>query len=444
MSNSGGLLQLVATGRQDIYLSGNPQTTFFKQVYRRYTNFSIETQRIPMDTAVEFNKLVSITVPRNGDLLSQLFLEIQLPEISPAGPLATPTGQQSGGILTEPPTDYATITDSVSWVNGVGYAMIDYISIWIGQQEVERQYGEFMYVWSQLTTPGSKKNGMNYMTGVQEVYNDTTQKGPLQLFVPLYFWFCKNPGLALPLIALQATPIKIYIKLRNGYDMVFRNSLENAVLTNTALPGSIMDKPPIITDMTLWGDFIYLDVDERRRFVSSKHEYLIEQTQQQKRVSVPQNSKMATVPLTFNHPMKEMIWVVNQDRMLNAHEWFNYGSRMLNEYGIPNLDLIQSALIQFDGYDRFEEQSAQYFRLMQPWQRHTAIPNDFIYVYSFSLAPEAAQPQGTCNGSRLDSIVLQARMNTAVTSRATGITVYATNYNVLRIVAGLGGVLFTV
>jgi len=196
--------------------------------------------------------------------------------------------------------------------------------------------------------------------------------------------------------------------------------------------------------MTLWGDFIYLDVEERRRFVSSKHEYLIEQVQQQKRFSIPAKSRTATVPLTFNHPMKEMIWVVNQDRMLLAHEWFNFGSRMLNEYGIPNLDLISTALLQFDGYDRFEEQSAQYFRLMQPYQRHTAIPNEFIYVYSFSLAPEAAQPQGSCNGSRLDTIVLQAQMNPQVASVNAGITVYATNYNILRIVAGVGGVLFTV
>jgi hypothetical protein len=227
-------------------------------------------------------------------------------------------------------------------------------------------------------------------------------------------------------------------------DMVFGNSLENAVINNTTYPTSLMAAPPIITDMILWGDYIYLDVEERRRFVSSKHEYLIEQVQQQKRFSIPQNSTNVPVPLVFNNPMKEMIWVVNQDRMLDAHEYFNYGSRMLNEYGVPNLDIIQTALIQLDGYDRFEAQSAQYFRLVQPWQRHTAIPNDFIYVYSFSLAPEASQPQGTCNGSRLNNIVLQITMNPSITSRPSGITVYATNYNVLRIVAGIGGVLFTV
>jgi hypothetical protein len=261
--------------------------------------------------------------------------------------------------------------------------------------------------------------------------------------VPLGFWFCKNPGLALPLIALQSTPVKIYIKLRYAYDCVFRTNVENAVLNGTPIP-PVMDRPPVISDMILWGDYIFLDDQERRRFVSSKHEYLIEQTQQQKRYSVPANTTLANIPLTFNHPLKEMIWVVNQDRMLQAREYFNYGSRMLLEYGIPNLDLISTTVIQMDGYDRFEEQSAEYFRLVQPWQRHTAIPNDFIYVYSFSLAPEVDQPNGSCNASRIDSIVLQARMNPRVQSRPAGITVYVTNYNVLRIVAGLGGVLFTV
>jgi hypothetical protein len=439
MSNSGGLLQLVSTGRQDIYLSGNPQTTFFKQVYRRHTNFSIETQRIPFDTAVDFGKLITTTVPRNGDLIGQMYLEIELPEMSFDGPLPPQTG-----ITTVPPTDYEDSAPSVSWVNSIGYAMIDYVSIWIGQQEVDRQYGEFLYLWQQLTTPGSKRAGINHMTGQLDVYTDQAQKGPVHLYVPLQFWFCRNPGLALPIIALQATPVKIWIKLKNGNDMLFSNNLENAILNGTPPPIQITKLPPTITEMTLWADYIYLDTEERRRFVSSKHEYLIDQVQQQKRYSIPQNTTITNIPLTFNHPMKEMIWVVNQDRMIQAHEWFNYGSRMLNEYGVPNTDLIASALIQFDGYDRFEEQSAPYFRLMQPYQYHTAIPNDFIYMYSYSLSPEAAQPQGSANASRIDSIVLQIRMNPRIKSRPAGCTVYATNYNVLRIVAGLGGVLFTV
>ncbi len=434
MSRSGGLLQLVSTGRQDIYLSGNPQTTFFKQVYRRYTNFSIETQRIPFDTAVDFSKLITTTIPRSGDLLSQLVLEVRLPKLTPQGPV---TSSGCSGVQTVTPFDYTDTTPQYSWVNGIGHAMIEYISIQIGQQEIDRQYGEFLHIWTQLCTPGSKRAGVNNMVGQLDTYNDASQMGPLKLYIPLRFWFCNNVGLSLPLIALQSTPIRIYIKLKNGNDMVFTSLLEEN-------PCADLPTPPTINDMTLWGDFIYLDNEERRRFTSSRHEYLIEQVQIQKRYPIPQNATNISVPLNFNHPMKEIIWVVQQDRMQTGHEWFNYGSRMLNEFGIPNLDLISSAVLQFDGYDRFERQSAEYFRLVQPWQRHTAIPNDFIYVYSFSLAPEAAQPQGSCNASRLDSIVLAIEMNSAVQSRPAGVTVYATNYNVLRIVSGLGGLLFTV
>lgn len=434
MSRSGGLLQLVSTGRQDIYLSGNPQTTFFKQVYRRYTNFSIETQRIPFDTGVDFSKLITTTIPRSGDLLSQLVLEIRLPKLTPQGPDMT---VGCSGVQTVAPFDYTDTTSQYSWVNGIGHAMIDYISIQIGQQEIDRQYGEFLHIWTQLSTPGSKRGGINNMVGQLETYNDASQMGPLRLFVPLRFWFCNNVGLSLPLIALQSTPIRIYIKLKSGNDMVFTSTLASDPYAE--LPAS-----PKIIDMTLWGDFIYLDNEERRRFTSSRHEYLIEQVQIQKRYPIPQNATNITVPLNFNHPLKEILWVVQQDRMATGHEWFNYGSRMLNEFGIPNLDLISSAVLQFDGYDRFERQSAEYFRLVQPWQRHTAIPNDFIYVYSFSLAPEASQPQGSCNASRIDSINLALEMNTCVQSIPAGVTVYATNYNVLRIVSGLGGLMFTV
>jgi hypothetical protein len=138
--------------------------------------------------------------------------------------------------------------------------------------------------------------------------------------------------------------------------------------------------------MTLWGDFIYLDVEERRRFTSSKHEYLIEQSQIQRRVSIPASSLYANISLNFNHPLKEIVWVAQQDRMQTLKEWFNYGSRTYTEYPVVNTDIISTALLQLDGYDRFEKRSAAYFRLVQPWQYHTAIPNDFIYTYSFSFS----------------------------------------------------------
>jgi len=410
----GGLLQLVATGRQDIYLSGNPQTTFFKQVYRRHTNFSVESCRIDFDGATDFGKVVVATIPRKGDLLNTLVLEISLPMLP----------------------QYSSTTTDTSWVNGIGHAMIDYISLEIGGKEIDRQYGEFLHIMSELQVDASKRNGFNNMIGYQEAYTQACQPGPLNLYIPLRFWFCNNVGLSLPLIALQAHPVRVYVKFHPVQRLFYRDSL---VLS----PTQTLATPVNPTSVIMWGDYIHLDTDERRRFTSSKHEYLIEQVQRQQRTSVSAGASLSNISLDFNNPIKELVWVVQQDRMQSTHEWFNFSNRQLIEEYVSLDDQISTAVIRLDGYDRFEVRSAPYFRLIQPYQRHTCIPDDYIYVYSFSLAPEAAQPQGTLNASRIDSIVLALTMNPNITRYDSGITVYATNYNVLRIAAGLGGILFT-
>jgi hypothetical protein len=278
------------------------------------------------------------------------------------------------------------------------------------------------------------------MIGYQESYDETSQHGPLRLFVPLNFWFCNNVGLALPLIALQSTPIRIYIKLKSGYDMVYSTAYETNPAFRTAAP-------PVISDMILWGDFIYLDTEERRRFTSSKHEYLIEQSQIQRRTSIPVNSMYANVTLNFNHPLKEIVWVCQQDRMQALKEWFNYGSRTYTEYPVVNTDIINTALLQLDGYDRFEKRSASYFRLVQPWQYHTVIPEEnFLYSYSFALRPEDIQPSGSINASRMNSIILQVDIDPTLVNTIGTLhsRVYGINHNVLRIADGFGGVLFTI
>jgi len=410
----GGLLQLVATGRQDIYLTGNPQTTFFKQVYRRHTNFSVESCRIDFDGSTDFGKVVAATIPRKGDLLNTLILEVTLPML--------------------PQSNMSTI--DTSWVNGIGHAMLEYISLEIGGKEVDRQYGEWLHISSSLQVDASKRTGFNNMVGYQEAFEQGSQPGPLKLYIPLRFWFCNNVGLSLPLIALQAHPVRIYVKLRSPNTLFYRDSL---ALT----PNQALFPPPNPTSFVMWGDFIHLDTDERRRFSSSKHEYLVEQVQMQRKTAVPAGASLANVTLDFNNPLKELIWVVQQDRMLQTNEWFNYTNRQLVEQHVTLNDQITTAILRLDGYDRFEVRDASYFRLVQPWQRHTVIPDDYIYLYSFSLAPEAAQPQGALNASRIDTIVLAVTMNPNITRYDSGITVYATNYNVFRIAAGLGGILYT-
>jgi hypothetical protein len=417
MTGGGGLLQLVAQGKQDVFLTGNPQITWFKMVYRRYTSFAVESQPMYFDGDPDFGKRLSCLVPRRGDLLGPMLIEVTLPQL------------------------YQTDGTPVSYCNSIGHALIEEISIEIGEQEIDKQTGEWMEVWSSLTTTSDKKDGFYDMIGKVDAYTTPQLNGPLKLYIPLRFWFNTNPGLYLPLLALQYHPVRINVKLRPLQDLFYSTQL----ITNCT---TTQVKPAKITQMQMWGDYVYLDVEERRRFVANTHEYLIEQVQYTPNISIPAGNTNVSVPIEFNHPCKEFIWLIQRNIMTQYHEWFNYSSLATNEQG-TRLDLLSTALVQLDGQDRFEQRDAGYFRLVQPWQHHTAVPSDeFIYLYSFALKPEDQQPSGTLNASRVDTIILSAALtpDTAL-SPARGnasIIVYAKNYNVLRVVNGFGGVLFTI
>ena len=487
----GGLMQLVAYGAQDIYITGNPQITFFKIVYRRHTNFAMETVQQSLtgtNTASSSSKKeCSSIISRNGDLVTNLYVTSSTPDI----------------------------------VNGD--AIIDDCMIEIGGQKIDKHYKEWMQIWAELTTPESKTLAYKNMTGsFSHSLNKTDTTSPVGsnlIQIPILFWFCRNPGLALPVIALQYHEIKIKITLGLSTDI---GTSSNAC----------------VAEIKLFVDYIYLDTDERRRFAQVSHEYLIEQLQ---RVESTNDVKHN---LNLNHPVKEIIWT----------------SPMTNAYG--------NAKIQLNGHDRFTEQEEEYFQLRQPYDYHTAVPgtnieiqerseiveynnssnevlkdittfitsapvsnakaqlsataglkfnsdinpqfqlkigdillatninssgrvisqfititgissnniytvnnsagntfDDFendskgslrlvsriqhaksrcsnlnkkINVYSFALQPEEHQPSGTCNFSRIDNAKL-------VLGSAPGdaINIYATNYNVLRIMSGMGGLAYS-
>lgn len=416
MVGQGGLLQLVALGKQDVFLTGNPQMTWFKMVYRRYTNFAIESQPMYFDGTPDFGKRITCNVPRRGELLGQVILEVSLPA------LTLPTGVP------------------VSYINSVGHALIQEISIEIGEQEIDRQNGEWMEIWSNYTTTTDKQTGFYNMIGKVDGYSPPTLFGPLKLYIPLRFWFCKNPGMALPLVALQYHPIRINLTLRPLSQLFFSQELTGPGCTTLEV------KPVSITDLMLWGDYVYLDVDERRRFVSNAHEYLIEQVQYTAPIPIAPGASSGSLRLEFNHPIRELFWYIQRDDMTRYHEYFNYSSLGTFEIG-DRQDMLQDAVLQLDGFDRFQVRDAGYFRLVQPWQYHTVIPEDsFLYSYSFALRPEDIQPSGSMNASRMDSIVLQVNINTALVNAVGTLhsRVYAINHNVLRIAEGFGGVLFTI
>jgi len=428
MPGQGGLLQLVAHGKQDVFLTGNPQMTWFKMVYRRYTNFAIESQPMYFDGTPDFGKRITCKVPSRGDLLSQIILEVSLPALT------------------------LTTGDSISYVNSIGHALIQEISIEIGEQQIDRQTGEWMEIWSTYTTPYDKQTGFNIMIGKTDTNVAPQLFGPQKLYIPLRFWFCRNPGLALPLIALQYHPIRINLTLR-PLNQLFYSSGLSGPLCNT-----LEVNPASITDLMLWGDYIYLDTEERRRFVSSAHEYLIEQIQYTSALAISSGSTSASLRIEFNHPIRELFWFIQRSDMTRFHEYFNYSSLGLYEQGIRQ-DILQDTVLQLDGFDRFQVRDAKYFSLVQPWQYHRVIPKNFYtYSYSFALDPESTQPCGSLNASRMDSIVLQVnlvpevvRQTTAVDSSGNTSTpstfyarVYGVNHNVLRIADGFGGVLFTI
>jgi hypothetical protein len=416
MTGGGGLLQLVARGKQDVFLTGNPQITWFKMVYRRYTNFAIESMPMYFDGTPDFGKRITCLVPRRGDLLGQVILEVTLPQIK-----------------------LATNQTIASYVNAIGHALIQEISIEIGEQEIDKQTGEWMEIWSNLTTTEETRFGFYDMIGKVDGYVPPTLYGPLKLYIPLRFWFCKNPGLHLPLLALQYHPVRINLTLRPLQQLFYSDELVANCDTTTVNPVSI-------TDMQLWGDYVHLDVDERRRFVANSHEYLIEQIQYSPSIGLNASISSYPVRVEFNNPIREFIFVIQKNVMQSYHEWFNYSSLAISENG-QRTDLLTSAVLQLDGQDRFEERNAGYFRLVQPWQRHTCIPNeDYLYVYSFALRPEDLQPTGSMNASRIDNIIWQLTLNQA-TNPVRGncsARVYATNHNVLRVVDGFGGLLFTI
>ena len=484
----GGLMQLVAYGAQDIYLTGNPQITFFKVVYRRHTNFSMESIEQTFNGSADFSKKVTCTISRNGDLIHRVYLCAVLPQI---------TCTNSG--------------DTFRWLNWIGHVLVKTVEVEIGGQRIDKHYSDWLHIWNELTQTAEKQSGYENMVGNvprltqqiegggQEVPSDypcdrNSCIPDYTLYIPLQFWFCRNPGLALPLIALQYHEVKINIEFREA------RSCFNGT-------GAWGNQTPSLRSASLYVDYIYLDTDERRRFAQVSHEYLIEQLQFTGEETVVSTSNK--IKLNFNHPCKELVWVVQPDSNIDSRntvggpQWFNYTDQVDKTYwngtpdsaygannnlfsalsndisgsatsegaaptsswegltlgsllnttggssGLPLFDqgknCVFSAKLQLNGHDRFSEREGRYFNYVQPYQHHTRIPAVGVNVYSFGLKPEEHQPSGTCNMSRIDNATLQLTLtNDAVScNRTCKVKVFATNYNVLRIMSGMGGLAYS-
>jgi Large eukaryotic DNA virus major capsid protein/Major capsid protein N-terminus len=479
-------MQLVAYGAQDLYLTGEPEITFFKNIYKRHTNYSVEAIEQTFSGQVGFGKRVSCTISRNGDLITNMYLEVVME------------------------------ADGATWFPVE--ALVKEVELEIGGQKIDRHYSDWFRIYDELFRTGTQKNAYFRMTNFPN--EDQVIGTPIKrrLYLPLIFFFNKEPGMALPLIALQFHEVKVHFTFANA------SEIDGLKVGSSDL------------DATLYADYVYLDTEERKRFASSNHELLIEQLQftGNESITLGPNKVQKNIRLNFNHPVKYLAWVVkgNKHGMYNNAHPFPWNEDLKDENGdlvyevsedaldeqatkdiltsaakgwsasevenifaaikdgnplpVPDGKTIAdfylhrqykftgegsyiddtyaplySAKLQLNGHDRFSERKGSFFNQVQSYQCCQSLPAAGIYMYSFALEPRKHQPTGTCNFSRIDNATLQLTFkslstatknakniesdNSTVTNRydLRDVKVYAVNYNVLRIMSGMGGLAFS-
>ena len=476
----GALLQLVAYGAQDVYLTGDPKVTFFQTAYKRHTNFAMETVQQTVSGNMNPGGLASVTLSRSGDLVGDMFVVLQ--------PNVTDQSQLTSN----------NIGSDMCWVAERAFSTVE---LFIGGQSIDKHYQLWWRLYSEVFLNETKKVNYGQMTSVATPKNNGTSTS--YVYLPLLFWFNRRPGLFLPLIALQYHEVRIDFTLSTQYANYFNTN-----------------------PFAVWANYVYLDTVEREKFAKGNHEYLIEQVQHINGDPVGPSSTENTpsvIRMQYNHPVKELIWCYQTTSTLtNPNSLWNFSSSVSNvnvtvdlnkcaqatnyllpnwtatpllyvpsalssplyassnvgfvvssnvvsgnlasfqsnvltgnvfwsEGGVPNYSSntvygnevgpLHQCKILLNGTDRFVPQFGKYFNQYQPYQYHSGSPYPGIYMYSFALEPEELQPSGTCNFSRIDlaqiAVNLKSNMPTNLLQQ-----MFAVNYNILRIQSGLGGLAF--
>ena len=423
---TGGLLQIAAIGAQDMILTGNPQVSFFKNVYKRHTNFSIESKSNVFIGDVKFGDRIECNISKSGDLLRDVFLEIEIPT------------------LKQTQTNGSDTSSYVGYVNGVANALVESVELQIGRQTIDKYFSEWSDIHSELHLSESKKKLYNRMIGYygttgsleRNAISTSTKNQMKRYYIPLYFWFNRNPGLSIPLIALQYHEVTVIVKLRD---------ISQIVTSNIVLGNQVLDTEgnvATINKCLLWSDYVYLDTNERQKFAQSSHEYLIEQIQYTER-EISGGPTDVYVDLDFNHPIKSLYWVFIRNELLETNsdtgnDIFSYASKEMD-------DTYESCRLLLDGVERFSRRTADYFRTIQPFNHCLRGPNKFLYIYSFAINASEYQPNGSCNFSRIEEPQLNFIFDKqrSVDEGIRKIKVYAVSYNLLKIMSGMAGLAYS-
>ena len=471
----GALMQLVAYGASDVYLTGDPKVTFFQSAYKRHTNFAMETVQQTVSGNAGPGGLVSVTMARSGDLIGDMFVVLQ------------PT-----------PTAYSQLTSNnvandMCWVAERAFSSVE---LFIGGQSIDKHYQLWFRLYAEVFLNETKKMNYGKLSSVAVPSQGTSIA---YVYLPLIFFFNRNPGLYLPLIALQYHEVRIDFTLSSQYANYFGTNPFN-----------------------VWANYVYLDTVEREKFAKTPHEYLIEQVQyiNPDPVGYANENTPSVIRMQYNHPVKELIWCYQNNSIgTNPNALWNFSSSVANvnvtvdlnlvaqstsftppnwtgspviftppafssslyvtaasnvttgntisvqsnvlsgnvfwteggmpQYGVTANNIygqevgpMHQAKLILNGTDRFVPQFGKYFNQYQPYQYHTGSPYPGIYVYSFAIKPEELQPSGTCNFSRIDMAQIAVNLKTGMPYQNIQQQMFAVNYNILRIQSGLGGVAF--
>lgn len=388
------LVQLKIKGKQNEELSGNPEISFILKEYKRYLNYSTEQVKLYFNENVDFGKKITIEISRKADFLYKLYLCFSLPSLIPESGL------------------YA------AWTNSLGYAIIDYYELTIGDKVINREYGLFLEIWNELTARDRDYDPLVGKSSILEASlinaeNDT------DYCVPLKFWFCDNVGTALPIMSLMYDQIKLTIKLKSFEECVIYDGV------NPPLPVKIYDS-------YLLTNYLYIDDTLRVKIRNQRKELLIEQLQIHS--ASLKDTNTFKIDLPFNHPIKELFWVFREQESIDNNDIFNFSQRNITPNAMIN-PIMKNCSFLIEGSEVQEMQNQNVYGLINTSNYHTNVSDKYIYIIPFSTFPEdQAQPSGSLNFSRIDTATLYGYLNL---SADISITIFAKNYNWLIVDKGL-------
>ena len=454
-SAGGTLTELIALGAADQYLTANPTITFFRFRYNKHTNYAMEAIEQPFNSQVAFGADSQVTLNRTGDLIYFMYVVIDLPAIkaventqgvcgigSPLFPSPTEHCDPCGDGPAKDncnnccPSSSAQVDDFTAdtldqfdtctglqgvwahWTNAIGQFLVQRACLVIGGQVVSVLYADFLYMWEELAgKPGKRLTEMigKRFTRAQLVADSQEDR---RLYVPLPFWFTKTSGNALPLVSLQFHGVQVHVMFANLLDSVQVSHANVLVLKcNSCQPLNQND-----LNARLLTTYVYLDIHERDRFATGSFEQLIDQVQY---FNIVSNQTQVRMNLNFNHPIIELIWAVKRQCQMHVNNWFNYSGKW-------GRDPVKFVHLRLNNLPRFNAKEGRYFRLVEPYQYHTLIPESFTYCFSFALFPEEPQPSGSMNASRIDNVELILELQDELADEQVQIVVFGRKLFQLR------------